>query len=191
MTVVIYLIGRSGTGKYTIAKKIAKDGYKIVDNHHINNPILSLLEGVKVVPEYAWDAIRQVKKGVFEFIANERSGNFILTNELFDDNPLAWDTYKRVLEVASRRGSAFVPVKLTISPEENIKRIAEPDRALRYKALGINEANLQRDLVKVSHDNLLEINVSFLTAEEAAMQILQHVSSVREQPLRSKAPKDK
>lgn len=41
--VTLYLIGFAGTGEYTIAKEIANHGYKVVDNHLINNPIFSLL----------------------------------------------------------------------------------------------------------------------------------------------------
>lgn len=37
--ITLYLIGFAGTGKYTIAKELAKVGYKLVDNHLINNSI--------------------------------------------------------------------------------------------------------------------------------------------------------
>lgn len=40
--ITLYLIGFAGTGKYTIAKELVKFGYKVIDNHLINNPIFSL-----------------------------------------------------------------------------------------------------------------------------------------------------
>ncbi|MCC8400282.1 MAG: hypothetical protein LN563_06965 [Rickettsia endosymbiont of Platyusa sonomae] len=51
-TIIIYLIGKPGTGKYTIAKEIARAGYSICDNQHINNPIFSLLnyDGLTPIP---------------------------------------------------------------------------------------------------------------------------------------------
>ena len=59
MTVILYLIGKAGTGKYTIAKEIEKSGFSLCDNHLINNPIFSLLnlDGQSPVPQFAWDAI--------------------------------------------------------------------------------------------------------------------------------------
>ncbi len=42
--VLVYLIGRPGTGKLTIAQTfISNRNYLIVDNHLINNPIFSLI----------------------------------------------------------------------------------------------------------------------------------------------------
>ncbi|MEY4463771.1 MAG: hypothetical protein RLZZ81_742 [Pseudomonadota bacterium] len=43
MTTIIYLIGKPGTGKYTIAKELVESVYIICDNQLINNPIFALL----------------------------------------------------------------------------------------------------------------------------------------------------
>ncbi|HEX6477597.1 MAG TPA: hypothetical protein VF043_02040 [Ktedonobacteraceae bacterium] len=41
---IVYLIGYAGTGKYTIAKELARlTGAVIVDNHLINNPVFSIV----------------------------------------------------------------------------------------------------------------------------------------------------
>lgn len=54
-TTVIYLIGLSGTGKYTIAKELAKSGYRIADNQLMNNPIFELLsyDDFRSIPDKA------------------------------------------------------------------------------------------------------------------------------------------
>lgn len=73
MTTVLYLIGRSGSGKYTIAKHIEKYGFKVVDNHLINNPIFSLLdlsEG-KSIPDFSKKYTAQIRATVFDFIKQE------------------------------------------------------------------------------------------------------------------------
>jgi hypothetical protein len=47
---VFHLIGLPGTGKYTVARAMerlaTREGQRlvVVDNHHINNPILSLVD---------------------------------------------------------------------------------------------------------------------------------------------------
>ena len=74
MTIILYLIGTPGTGNYTIAKEIAKSGYVICDNHLINNPIFELLgyDGLKNIPEFAWDAIGKIRNCIFDFLTVEQ-----------------------------------------------------------------------------------------------------------------------
>lgn len=77
--------------------------------------------------------------------------------------------------MALQRGSLFVPIKLLISEEENKRRIANPERALRYKSLSI-EGN--SELINISHPHLLELDVSDLSAVAAAEKILEHTVSI-------------
>ena len=145
MTNIIYLIGRSGAGKYIIAKELEKEGYVIVDNQLINNPIFSLLKtddlnSSLTVPLEAWSAIGKIN---------------ILTNELFDDEEGDHAGYKKVEELAKKRDSTFIPLKLQISYEENEKRIASPGRLERYKSTQIDEHDRNRELIEVDHPNIL------------------------------------
>ena len=77
MTLIIYLIGRSGSGKYTIAKYFEKYGFKIVDNHLINNPIFSLLDldSVTPIPDFAWETISRIRASIFDFMSKEYKHN--------------------------------------------------------------------------------------------------------------------
>ena len=86
MSHIIYLIGYSGTGKYTIAQELAKQGYIICDNQLINNPIFALLEydGIKDILESGWDAIGKIHRIIMEFLGNIKDGNYVLNNELLD-----------------------------------------------------------------------------------------------------------
>ena len=54
-TFIIYLIGKPGVGKYTIAKELETYEYIICDNQLINNSIFSLLQydGFKEIPSFA------------------------------------------------------------------------------------------------------------------------------------------
>lgn len=175
---MIYLIGLSGTGKYTIAQHIAHHGYKIIDNHLINNPIFSLinLDGVTPIPRKAWEAIGKVRGVVFDYIAYDRDTNFVLTNELLEyDQPL----YNRVMELALKRGSLFIPVKFSISNAEHKKRISSHGRAERFKITSPEEVDQDKTLIAISHPNLLELVVTSLTAQEAAQKILAHVEKIQ------------
>jgi hypothetical protein len=170
-TKIIYLIRRSGTGKYTIAKELAKFGYKIADNHLINNPIIELLgyDGFAKIPGFAWDAMSKIRTAVLDFISEEQNNNYIMTNELLED-PTHHNFYNRVKNAANIRGSLFIPVILYISKEENAKRIANPDRALRYKLLKLNE-NHDKPLINITDANLLKFDVTSLSAKDAANKI--------------------
>ena len=177
-TVIIYLIGLSGTGKYTIAQEIAQHNYKVVDNHLINNPIFSLLNWDKFNEEapfqgLAWALIAKIRGAVFEYIVCERENNYVLTNELLKTERRLYD---RVKELAQIRKSIFVPVRLVISNDERAKRIASPGRAERFKSTVIGE---RKDLIVLEHENLLELDVTNLSAKEAAEQIIAHVGQRR------------
>lgn len=174
MTNLIYLIGRSGTGKYTIAKELKKQGYVIVDNQLINNPIFSLLKtddlnSSLTVPIEAWNAIGKLRNIVFEFMAQEQTNNYVLTNELFETDEGDHRLFNQIKDMAAVRGSNFMPVKLLISEEENARRIASPGRLERYKSTKIDEKDKHRKLIEV---DMLEIDVSELEAEEVANIII-------------------
>lgn len=86
-TTVIYLTGKPGSGKYTIAKELAKKhGFIVCDNQLINNPIFELLQydGYAKIPEFAWDAIARIRGDVFDFLANHTKSSYVLTNCLAD-----------------------------------------------------------------------------------------------------------
>jgi len=178
-TVVIYIIGLAGTGKYTIAKKISNRGYKLVDNHLINNPIFSLLgkDGARRASEGATKKITRIRNIVLEFSVEDSKANYIFTNQLLN-NGFHQDIYSKILETAHKRNSIFVPVVLTISSSERARRIVQPERAARFKITDANEAYRSKKILNVSHQNLMQLDVTHLSADQAADQIMKHVQKV-------------
>lgn len=180
-TVVIYLIGLAGTGKYTIAQKIAENyHYKVVDNHLLSNPLFSLLsEGeMKNLPEGTTDKIQRIREIVFEFIREDENSNYVLTNQLLE-REYHHGIYQQVLGLAEQRKSLFVPVKLTISNTERAKRIVKSDRAERFKITEVEEAYRPQDFIKFKHKNLLTLEVSNLSADAVAEKIMSHVHTLK------------
>jgi len=179
MTIVIYLIGRSGSGKYTIARQFEKYGFKVADNHLVNNTIFALLDldDRTPIPESAWYTIAQIRTHVLDFISHEHMHNYVLTNELLDDDG-DHKLFNQVQEMAQKRGSLFVPVRLYLSKEENARRIQMPERALQFKSTQIDEDSYQKPLIQVSHPNLMDVDINQLTPDTVAQKIMEAVEKL-------------
>jgi hypothetical protein len=171
MTKIIYLTGKPGVGKYTIAQELAKNyGFIICDNQLINNPIFELLQydGYAKIPEFAWDSIARIREEVLNFLSKEHQHNYVLTNCLAE-NEEDRAIYNQVKQMAESRGSEFYPVRLNITKEEHLKRITRPERLKRWKSIDPEDNGLQ---LVISHPNYLELEVSNLSAVESARKII-------------------
>lgn len=171
----IYLIGLSGTGKYTIAKEIARQAkYKIVDNHLINNVIFSQLDLNKKIPENAWAAISKIRMATLDFISQNTVDNYIFTNVLLDVVH-DYELFELIKNTAEKRGSQFIPVKLIIDYDEMSKRITTLERQDRMKSQAICNSDIETGLIRIGHSNLQILDVTKLSAKTAASEILKIV----------------
>lgn len=179
-TTIIYLFGHTGTGKYTISQELMKQDFIICDNQLINNPIFSLLnyDGYRKIPEFAWNAIGRIRTAVLDFMAMEHKHNYVLTNCLYE-NEGDRDCYLQVEAMALKRDSIFIPVKLLISEEENLRRIMEPSRRARWKSIDPQDVYQRKELLHVGHPHLLTLDVSALSAAQVVIEILEHVFKLK------------
>lgn len=180
-TTIIYITCKPGFGKYTIAKELAKNhGFIVCDNQLINNSIFELLQydGFTKIPEFAWDSIASIRTEIFEFLTKETANNYVLTNNLYEyegDRNL----YEEVKQMAEARGSFFIPVKLLINQEEHLKRVTDLKRRQRLKSIDPQEVYDEVPLLSIIHHNLLEIDVSNLSSQEAAEAIMNHINKLK------------
>lgn len=179
-TLVIYLFGHPGTGKYTISQELMKHGFIVCDNQLINNPIFSLLnyDGFSKIPEFGWNAIGSIRAAVLDFMAMEHNHNYVLTNCLYE-NEGDRNCYLQVEAMTLKRDSIFIPVKLLISEEENLRRIMEPSRRARWKSIDPQDVYQRQELLHVEHPHLLALDVSALSAAQAARAILEHAFKLK------------
>lgn len=180
-TTIIYLTGKPGVGKYTIAKGLAANhGFIVCDNQLINNPIFELLQydGYANIPDFAWEAIGNIRRCVLKFLAKEIHNSYVLTNNLYED---AGDKvcYAEVVYTAEARGSIFVPVKLLINQDEHLRRVTNPNRRDRWKSIDPQDVYDETPLLFISHPNLFSLNVSNLSLEDAAKAIMNHINELR------------
>lgn len=168
---IIYLIGKPGCGKYTIAQEICKHGFILCDNHLINNPIFSLLNYSKIT-DYAWQSVDLIRKAVLDFLSKHKQGNYILTNVLYETDEDR-EIYEQVEQMAIKRGSDFIPIKLIISQEENLRRIIQLERRNKRKSLNLADISPNQTLINISYS--FELNVTDLSPNEAARRILSQI----------------
>lgn len=179
-TTIIYLTGKPGVGKYTIAKELAaKHGFIVCDNQLINNPIFELLQydGYAKIPDFAWDTIARIREEIFDFLAHHTHNSYVLTNCLANTEEDR-ELYGQVQKMAQTRGSLFIPVQLKISKEEHLKRLTRPERRERWKSIDPNDAEDNGPLISITHPNLLELHVSNLSPEDAAEAIMNHIKGL-------------
>lgn len=179
-TTIIYLFGHTGTGKYTISQELMKHDFIVCDNQLINNPIFTLLnyDGFSKIPAFAWNQIGRIRTAVLDFMAMEHNHNYVLTNCLYE-NEGDRNCYLQVEAMALKRDSIFIPVKLLISEEENLKRIMEPSRRARWKSIDPQDVYQRQALIHIEQPHLLTLDVSALSAAQAAKEILEHTFKLK------------
>lgn len=180
----IYLLGMPGTGKYTVAQNIAAQaGFRVVDNHLINNPIFTVVrvDGKTALPREVWKYASAIGDVVFDCIRtlSPPEFSFVLTNALYHDQPEDHEWFAEVAGLAASRGALFVPVRMTLSDtEEHRRRITDPKRDLRMKEIDPAGADryAAREVLTPNHPHLLSLDVTHMTAEGVTEKILSHVA---------------
>jgi hypothetical protein len=124
-------------GKRTVGSHLAEllDGV-LVDNQLINIPLLTLFkwDGKFRLPAEIWERVVPIREAVLGTIEDlaPSSNSYVFTNVLEDDDDGAAH-YASIRSLAERRGSLFLSVMLHCDLEEQIGRIAMPDRIARLK----------------------------------------------------------
>jgi len=179
---IIHLLGFQGTGKSTIAKAIcAIADVKLVDNHSVYAPVVTLIheDGITPIPERTWDNIGKIWEAVHDTITHisPKDYNFVITNNLVNEIENHTECYEKWNACANHRGGIYVPVRLLIDVAENKHRITQPERSSRQKEINpetptFNAKN--RTVLKTNHPNEFTLDVTKLSAEDAAKIILEH-----------------
>ncbi len=180
---IVYLIGYAGTGKYTIAKEIAGlTGAVIVDNQLINNPVFSVVgaDGKTPLPASVWPKIEGIRRIVLDTVAElaQPEASFLFTNELYEGKPMDRRWYEDVAILATKRQARLVSVILRCELEEIERRVASPERAVRFKETSADRTRKNIHtyrLLRIDHPNCLELDITHLSPIQAAQAILAHV----------------
>ena len=180
-----YLVGRPGVGKLTVANELARiAGYKVVDNHYWLNPIFGLVhqDGVTQLPPGIWPLVEQVRHAVLKTIAAHSPAEWSLVfTHAATGNPEhdAADQVicRNIAEIADRRGASRLAVRLTCAPDEQVRRVAMPERRLRFKGCDTDEVGLNTrwQPFDPGWPRSMTIDTSDLPAQQTAEQILDRI----------------
>lgn len=196
---IVHLNGFPGTGKLTIATKLAAqlntffdDITKQLDepprvartihNHLLIDPADAVLH--RTQPGY--QTLRKaLRDAVFSSLANESSTfptTYILTDWQSGDKS-GTQVCEDIKKMAKARGSELVPVIIKCDEEENVRRLTSADRSRFSKITDVGLLLQFRQQDKLTspvfefdgHENRIEVDVTALSAEEAAAIIFKHV----------------
>lgn len=184
---ILYLIGFPGTGKLTIAEEIRRrePGFRLLHNHLINDPLFTVIEldGKTPIHGRVWENQLKIWRAVLDTIIHVSPArfSFLFTNYLSQNDPRDIEWFGEVRDMAANRRARFVPVRLTIDPEEHARRIVTEERGARMKQTDPDApARYARDhqLIRVDHPNCLDLDVTDLSARIAAERVLDFARGV-------------
>jgi hypothetical protein len=160
----------------TIGECLARRiGARFVHNHQF----LDLVEACCNRGDPRWQALcDDLRKRTYETLANQPLGeSLVLTNAMAADEHSLW---AKISDLAKARGDRLVPVVLHIGAEENRRRLQDPGRGgTKLKQIEVLDS-LRSSAVLMVPDgpDTLEVNVTDLSAEEAAEHIRRHVDGL-------------
>lgn len=183
---VFYLIGPPAAGKLTIAKEVAERiestglTAMVLDNHYFNDPIINVVrsDGIRTLPDRVWHYASEVRATVLAAVEelSPADWSFVFTNHL-RQGERARASFDRLAELALRRSSTFVPVRLECEPEELARRAANADRKARRKWIdpaGVRREAEEQQLFVPDHPHLLRLDTTSREPAESANQVLAH-----------------
>lgn len=181
---IIHINGFPGIGKLTIARELvallAPHNGKLIHNHLLIDPAGAVLPRSSV--EYQ-PLRRAIRAAVFDTLATSRDtfDSVYVFTDFQSSNEGGSAVMVEYRDMAARRGCIFVPVTVTCGSEENMRRLAAPERALHGK---LTDAELVAHIrgSEVVYQSTspfrMELDLTELDAQAAARMIYRHVLDV-------------
>ena len=177
---IIHINGWPGVGKKTIGEALSKMlGARFIHNHLLHDVAL-VCAGFE--SECRWDLYETVRLAAYTALEHRPSSEtFVMTNALCSDNPREEMAWKHVVELAVRRRVPLVPVVIEANIEENVRRLQSPERVGKKMIDGVElrEWFQRYSIQRPNVSELIVMDVSSFSAEEAAQTILAHLDSLR------------
>lgn len=171
---LIHINSYPGVGKLTIGRKVASElQAKLLDNHSIYNVAFALTE---FKSNAFYDAVREVRSTAYRLVMGlSPDVPVILTNAHAEDSNWGNECWDKAIELAQKTGRQHVVILLDCARDENRKRIQSVDRDAMRKPrdpMMFRQGKLDRKLIDRGADKLLRLEVTDMSAKDAAASIV-------------------
>lgn len=187
MSVIVHINGWPGVGKLTIARLLAgRLNARLLDNHTLINPAEALF--ARTDPAY-YPFRADIRALAFARAARlPRGVDLVLTDAIAQEEPRHHTMFADCVKLADQLGAKLISVVLDCTPEENARRLLDASRRELRK---LDSPDILADIRRAS--NLLrpegvpriDLDVTRLTAEEAAALVADRVSGLAGEPART------
>jgi predicted kinase len=184
---LIFLHGGPATGKLTVAQALLRivPG-RLFDNH-------SAIDVARTVFEFGapgfWELVHAVRVSVITAAAAQGIPVVVVTYCYAepDDRP----AFEEVDAIVQRHGGRLLPVYLSCSEEEAVRRVGNEDRAKRRKvtsAKGLREFLSRYRMSPVPRADCLSLDSAARSADATAQEIVRHFGLDAPEPAVSDVP---
>lgn len=178
---IVHLNGWPGAGKMTIGALLAERlGARFIHNHLLHDVAIAC---TGLESQDRWQVYDSVRSSAYAALERRpASETFVMTNALCKNSAREETAWRHIVELAIARDVALVPVVLDLSLEENCRRLQSTGRVGKK----MTDPDLLRSFVETDEiqrpdvSELLVLDVSELSAEQAAERILGHLRIIRD-----------
>lgn len=179
---IIHLNGFPGTGKLTVARHLEQllaPRARLIHNHLLINPADAVLRR----DEAGYQNLRHtIRAAIFaSLVESTATHNFAyLFTDFQSSDEIGTAVCAEYLAAAQNRGCELISIVLSCDMDTNVERLIADERRAHGKIVNVELLKKFREGVMIHRfeelgDKRLELDVSTLSAEEAAKQILEHV----------------
>ncbi|KAI9722747.1 MAG: hypothetical protein M1828_004443 [Chrysothrix sp. TS-e1954] len=183
---LLWINGFPGSGKLTIAKALTallnEQDSILIDNHQLIDPVEKLLS--RADPGYQ-AARRHARSNAFETFVRSpaMASKLVVFTDFQSNNDLGRGVAAEYEQAAQKSGRTFMPVNIECSVKVNLQRVQTLGR--KDSATGkmidaelLREMRSKSKLFTFDDCEVLELDVTHLTAAEAARKLLEHIKNV-------------
>ena len=179
---IIHINGFPGVGKLTIARHLVDllkpYNAKLVHNHLLIDPASAVLPR----SSSCYQSLRRaIRAAVFDTLAEcpDTFGSVVVFTDFQSNDEIGSSVMAEYRSMATRRHCTFVPIILTCSKEENLKRLGNTERSLHGKLTDSELVSYIRDTDDVHRlADEMTLDVTTLDANAAARLIYTHIVDV-------------
>ena len=178
-SVIVHLNGWPGVGKLTVGRALAERlNARLIDNHLLHDAAIAC---AGLDDPQRWPLYEEIRAAAYRTLASRPAAeSFVMTNALCAGSAREREAWNHVVDLAMARHAPLVPVVLEADFEENARRLRSAGRGPRkltdpalLRSFAAEDAIQRPDVPE-----LLILDVTALSAEQAAVRICDHLARV-------------